>query len=270
MAGYFAGVDIGSTMTKVVIICEGIVSSVIGPTGPEHRRLAYRVMTEALDSSNLSFEELSYVVATGYGRINVPFADKQITEISCHARGIHSLLPTARTIIDMGGQDTKGIRLKDGKVANFVMNDKCAAGTGRSLELMSKYLGVHFSELAALAEKAGQTITITSQCSIFSELEIMHYLMEDKNPADIAAGINEAMARRVKMLVGRVGIKPGITITGGVCKNSGVVKNLETMLDIRFTPLTEDPQIVGALGAAMFAAERFKRHQKKLERSDTP
>ena len=153
-------------------------------------------------------------------------------------------------------------------MTNFVMNDKCAAGTGRSLELMSKYLGVHFSELAALAEKAAQTITITNQCGIFSELEIMHYLMEDKEPADIAAGINEAMARRVKMLVGRVGIKPGITITGGVCKNSGVVKNLEAMLDIRFVPLNQDPQIVGALGAAVFAAERFGRLPKEGERRD--
>ena len=130
----FAGIDIGSTMTKVILVDQQdkILASIIGPTGAEHRHLALKVMEEALQQAGLTFEELDFIVATGYGRINVPFADKQITEITCHARGIRALFPTARIIIDIGGQDSKGIKLDgEGKVANFVMNDKCAAGTGR-------------------------------------------------------------------------------------------------------------------------------------------
>ena len=155
----------------------------------------------------------------------------------------------------------------EGVLEDFVMNDKCAAGTGRSLELMSQYLGVHFSELAELAEEAKQTITITSQCSIFSELEIMHYLMEDQRPSDIAAGINEAMARRVKMLVGRVGVRSDLAISGGVCKNRGVVKCLEEMLGAKFVSFDQDPQIVGALGAAVFARERLESSARRAGRS---
>jgi len=128
---YFAGVDIGSTMTKVVIVGDGIEASLIGPTGPEHRKLANRVMEEALGQARLPFEDLSYIVATGYGRINVPFADRQITEITCHAKGLHSLLPSVKTVVDIGGQDSKGIKIQNGKVMNFVMNDKCALGKDR-------------------------------------------------------------------------------------------------------------------------------------------
>jgi len=170
MEGYFAGVDIGSTMTKVVIMREGaVVASVIGPTGPEHRKLAYKVMEEALARSNLSFGDVAYVVATGYGRINVSFADKQITEISCHAKGVHALLPTAKTLIDIGGQDSKGIQLKDGKVVNFVMNDKCAAGTGRFLEVIAGSLGVRLEELGRLSLATKKVVKISNTCSVFVE-----------------------------------------------------------------------------------------------------
>ena len=129
---YFAGIDIGSTMTKVVIFSDKVEASLIGPTGPEHRKLANKVMEEALARAQLQFEDLRYIVATGYGRINVPFADRQVTEITCHAKGLHRLLPTVKTIVDIGGQDSKGIKINDGKVTSFVMNDKCAAGTGDS------------------------------------------------------------------------------------------------------------------------------------------
>ncbi|MGD0233935.1 MAG: acyl-CoA dehydratase activase, partial [Syntrophorhabdales bacterium] len=154
MKQFFAGVDIGSTMTKVAIMGEGLVASVIGPTGPEHRRLAHKVMEEALAKARLSFPDLSYIIATGYGRINVPFADKQVTEITCHAKGVHSLLPTAKTVVDIGGQDSKGIKLKNGKVASFVMNDKCAAGTGRFLEVIADALGVPLERLGELSLSA--------------------------------------------------------------------------------------------------------------------
>jgi len=260
-----AGCDVGSLTAEAVILEDGkMLASEIMGVRPKAEQSAREVMDQALAAVHLTYDDIDYTISTGYGRESIPFAQHNISEISCHGKGAHFLVPSIRTVIDIGGQDCKAIQVDEsGTLVDFAMNDKCAAGTGRSLELMSQYLGVHFSELAALAEKAGQPLTITNQCGIFSELEIMHYLMEDKAPADIAAGINEAMARRVKMLVGRGRVKPDITITGGVCKNTGVVKYLEQMLDVRFTPLPEDPQIIGALGAAVFAAERFARLQKK-------
>jgi predicted CoA-substrate-specific enzyme activase len=256
-----AGCDVGSLTAEAVIIKDGkILASEIIRVRPKAEQSAVEVMDKALASLKMGYGDIRYIVSTGYGRETIPFANHNISEISCHGKGAHFLVPSIRTVIDIGGQDCKAIRIDEtGMLQDFVMNDKCAAGTGRSLELMSQYLGVDFSDLAALAEKADQAITITSQCSIFSELEIMHYLMEDKKTADIAAGICESMARRVKMLVGRVGIKQDIAITGGVCKNTVVVKYLEEMLGIRFVPFQEDPQIIGALGAAVFAAERMNK-----------
>ena len=143
MTDYFAGIDIGSTMTKVVIMDGGIAASIIRPTGPEQRKLANKVMEDALSQAGIPFEDITYIIATGYGRINVPFADKQVTEISCHARGVHNQLPDTRTIIDVGGQDSKGIKLNgNGRIVDFVMNDKCAAGAGRFIELIAESLGV--------------------------------------------------------------------------------------------------------------------------------
>jgi predicted CoA-substrate-specific enzyme activase len=197
MAEYFAGVDIGSTMTKVVIMNEAVITSVIGATGPEHRKLANRVMEEALVSAGLRFDEITYVVATGYGRINVPFADRQITEISCHARGVSSLLPSAKTVIDIGGQDCKGIKLKNGRVADFVMNDKCAAGTGRFLEVMAEGLGIRFEEMGELSLVAGNEVSIGSTCTVFAEQEVFALLAEGTPVADLAAGIHKAIASRV-------------------------------------------------------------------------
>jgi (R)-2-hydroxyacyl-CoA dehydratese activating ATPase len=260
-----AGCDVGSLTAEAVILEDNkILAAEIIRVRPRAEQSAREVMDVALKKLGISYEEVDYFVSTGYGRETIPFSDHNISEISCHGRGAHFLVPGIKTVIDIGGQDCKAIRIDQyGVLEDFVMNDKCAAGTGRSLELMSQYLGVHFSELAGLALQSDKAITITSQCSIFSELEIMHYLMEDKKPADIAAGICESMARRVKMLVGRVGIKPDIAITGGVCKNTAVVKYLEEMLDVHFVPFDQDPQIIGALGAAVFAGERFGRLSKK-------
>ncbi|TET88115.1 MAG: 2-hydroxyglutaryl-CoA dehydratase, partial [Dehalococcoidia bacterium] len=150
---YFAGVDIGSTMTKIVIMdgADNICSRIVGPTGPEHRRLANEVLAQALEQANLSFGQIDYVIATGYGRVNVPFADRQITELTCHARGVASLFPTVRTAIDIGGQDAKGLKIKDGKLLDFVMNDKCAAGTGRFLEVIAETLGLELEELGGIS-----------------------------------------------------------------------------------------------------------------------
>jgi len=259
-----AGCDVGSLSAEAVFMEDGrILGSEIIRVRPRAEQSAREVTERLLDRLGLTYDDLAYTVSTGYGRETIPFADYNISEISCHGRGAHYLVPSVRTVIDIGGQDCKAIRVdENGVLEDFVMNDKCAAGTGRSLELMSQYLGVDFSELDTLAEEADQAITITSQCSIFSELEIVHHLMEDKKAADIAAGINEAMARRVKMLVGRVGVKNDLAITGGVCKNADVVRNLEEMLGAEFVPFEEDPQIIGALGAAVFAGEKLSKINK--------
>jgi predicted CoA-substrate-specific enzyme activase len=170
---YFAGVDIGFTMTKVVIVGDGKESSLIGPTGPEHRKLANRVMEHALDLADISFSDVTYVVATGYGRINVPFADKQITEITCHAKGLSSLLPSAHTVVDIGGQGSKGIRVESGKVVDFVMNDKCAAGTGRFLEIIADALRVPLDKLGELSLAADKPAVIGNMCTVFAEQEVI-------------------------------------------------------------------------------------------------
>ena len=256
-----AGCDVGSLSAEAVLLENGaILGSEIILVRPTAEQSARDVMEKLLDRLDLSYDDVAFAVATGYGRETIPFADANVSEISCHAKGAHSLVPGIRTVIDVGGQDCKAIRVgADGSVEDFVMNDKCAAGTGRSLELNSEALGVEVSELGPLSLEANEAITITSQCSIFTELEIMHLLMEGRSASDIAAGINQAMARRVKMLAGRVGIENDVGITGGVSKNVGVVKVLQKMLNTEFVGFPEDPQIMGALGAALFAAEKAPR-----------
>ena len=256
-----AGCDVGSLSAEAVILKDGdILGSEIIRVRPKAEQSAREVMDKLLEKLSLSYDDIEYTVTTGYGRESIPFADHNISEISCHGKGAHFLVPSIKTVIDVGGQDCKAIRVdENGDLEDFVMNDKCAAGTGRSLELNSEALGVSVGQLGPLSLEASHTITITNQCSIFTELEIMHLLMEDTEPANIAAGINEAMARRVKLLVGRIGVKSDIGITGGVSKNVGVVQCLENMLDTKFTGFSEDPQIIGALGAAVFARERLQK-----------
>ena len=161
---YFAGIDLGSTMTKVVIVDEDeqVKASIVYHTGAEHRRLANRVMEEALAKANLSIDEISFVMATGYGRINVPFADRQITELSCHARGVASFFPNVRLAIVIGGQDAKGLKVQDGKLLDFVMSDKCAAGTGRFLEVISASLGLRVEDLGDISLRSTQKVSVSS------------------------------------------------------------------------------------------------------------
>jgi len=256
-----SGCDVGSLTAEAVIMTNGtILGSEIIRVRPRAEQSARDVMDKLLARMELTYEDIDYCVSTGYGRETIPFADHNISEISCHGRGAHWLIPSIRTVIDIGGQDCKAIRVdKDGLLDDFIMNDKCAAGTGRSLELMSEVLGVDVSELGPLSLEATNSLVITNQCSIFAETEILHYMCEEKKIADIAAGINESMARRVKTLVGKVGAKDDIGMTGGVSKNVGVVKYLEDKLGKTFIEFPEDPQIIGALGAAIFAAERAKK-----------
>lgn len=256
---YFAGVDIGSTMTKVVIVSDKIEASLIGPTGPEHRKLANRVMEEALSKGRLNFDDLTYIVATGYGRINVPFADRQITEITCHAKGLHSLLPTVKTVVDIGGQDSKGIKIRNGKVMNFVMNDKCAAGTGRFLEIIADSLGVPLENIGGISLTAERAASVSSTCTVFAEQEIISKLASGEPIANLIAGIHDAVATRVYSLVKKLNVEPDIAVTGGGAKNIGLVRALETRFG-RSLLVPPEPLITGALGAALMGKEIYEKY----------
>lgn len=253
---YFAGTDLGSTMTKVVIVDEEgkLCARVIGPTGAEHRRMVNRVMDEALKQAGLSFDEISYVVATGYGRINVPFADRQITELTCHARGIYSFFPTVRLAIDIGGQDAKGLKIKDGKLIDFVMSDKCAAGTGRFLEVIAPTLGFRMEDMGAASLRSTKKVSISSLCTVFAEQEVVARLSEGYAREDIVAGLHDAIASRVTRMVRRLKIEPDVAFTGGVAKNIGVVKALQDSLGYKIL-VPEEPFLSGAIGAALLGKE---------------
>ncbi|MFC1994632.1 acyl-CoA dehydratase activase [Chloroflexota bacterium] len=250
----FAGVDIGSTMTKVIILNTAVLSSVIGPTGAEQRRLANRVMAEALDKAGLAFDEIAYVVATGYGRINVPFADHQVTEISCHARGVGSIFPQAHSVIDIGGQDSKGIKVRDGRVVNFIMNDKCAAGTGRFLEVIAQALGLKLEEIGDLSLRARRRVKLSSMCTVFAEQEVVSRLAEGTALEDILAGVHDAIADRVISMVQRVKLEREVVVTGGGAKNVGLVKAIESKLSYPVL-VPPEPLLTGAIGAALVARE---------------
>jgi predicted CoA-substrate-specific enzyme activase len=260
---YVAGLDIGSTMTKVIIMNEEtVIASLVGPTGAEHRRLANMVMEDALSWAKLSFHDIAYVVATGYGRVNVPFADAQITEISCHARGISSIFPTARTVIDIGGQDCKGIKLSGGKVVDFVMNDKCAAGTGRFLEIIAETLQVPLEKMGELSLTAKGKIKISNTCTVFAEQEVVSYLAEGANTADIVAGLHDAIAGRVYNMVERIGVESDVVVTGGGAKNIGLIRALEEKIG-KSVLVPPEPLLTGALGAALLSRERAERERKE-------
>lgn len=259
---FFAGIDIGSTITKVVITNSQLLTSVIGPTGAEHRRLANSVMQEALKKAGITFDELEYIIATGYGRINVPFADKQLTEISCHARGVLSFLPVVKTIIDIGGQDCKAMRVEGQRVIDFVMNDKCAAGTGRFLEVIAETLGIKLEEMGALSLKAREKVSISSTCTIFAEQEVISSLASGVPLENIVAGLHEAIARRIASMAERVKIKPPVAVTGGGAKNVGLVKALEERLGLSLH-IPPEPLITGALGAAVLGRESWTKAMKE-------
>jgi predicted CoA-substrate-specific enzyme activase len=259
---YFAGVDIGSTMTKVVIMNRAVLASVIGPTGPEHRKLANRVMEQALAEAKLPFADITYVVATGYGRINVPFADKQITEISCHARGVSYLLPEVRTVIDIGGQDCKAIKLSNGRAVDFVMNDKCAAGTGRFLEVTAEGLGVKLEDMGRLSLEAKNKVEIGSTCTVFAAQEVVAQLSTGVILPDIIAGLHEAIATRIYGMARRLKIEREVALTGGGAKNIGLVRALEAKLGYPVL-VPPEPLLTGAIGAALLGKDIVKQAVEK-------
>ena len=259
MADYFAGIDVGSTMTKTVILSNGIIASIIGPTGPEQRRLANRVMEEALGRAGLSFQAITYIVSTGYGRINVPFTDKQFSEITCHAKGITGLFPNARTIIDIGGQDIKAIKIDaTGKATDFVMNDKCAAGSGRFIEVIADTLGVPLEQVGELSLQSKDPAKISNICTIWAQQEVAASLAQGIPIADLLAGVHQSLADRICRMVNRLRVEEAIIVTGGGARNKGLLKALSDQLGHEVL-VPEEPLITGALGAALIGKETYER-----------
>jgi predicted CoA-substrate-specific enzyme activase len=236
-----------------------IISSIIGPTGAEHRHLALRVTENAMEKAGLNFDNLDFIVATGYGRISVPFADKQITEITCHARGIRALFPSVRTIIDIGGQDSKGIKLdSEGKVANFVMNDKCAAGTGRFLEVIAEALGIDLTDMGRISAMADGYVQISNTCTVFAEHEVTSRLAEGAAIPEIVAGLHESIAGRVVNMVRHLGLEKDVVVTGGGAKNTGLIQAIESKVGFSVL-IPPEPFITGALGAALIGKDLVAR-----------
>jgi predicted CoA-substrate-specific enzyme activase len=255
MATFFAGIDVGSTMTKAVILNQGIIASIIGPTGPEQRRLANKVMEEALNRAALSFQAITYIVSTGYGRINVPFADKQFTEITCHAKGIISLFPKAKTIIDVGGQDIKAIKIDaTGKTTDFVMNDKCAAGSGRFIEVIADTLGVPLDKVGDLSLQSKNPAKISNICTIWAQQEVAASLAQGIPVSDLLAGVHQSLAERINTMVNRLRVEDAVIVTGGGAKNRGLLKALSEQLGHEIL-VPDEPLITGALGAALMGKE---------------
>lgn len=255
----YLGIDIGSSSSKVAIldqdvkiVAHAVVNMGTGTDGPS------RALEDVFSQIGLTMEDIKYTVATGYGRMTCELADTQITEISCHARGVVHLMQGVKTIIDIGGQDSKVIRLDDnGKTVNFMMNDKCAAGTGRFLEVMSRVLGCEIGELSSLADKGITDIQISSVCTVFAESEVISQLSKGSSRADVARGAHVSVAKRVAGMCSRIGVEPKVVMTGGVALNANMVKAMsgELKIPVEATPY---PQLMGAIGAAVFAHERYQ------------
>lgn len=253
------GCDVGSTTCKAVILIDGeIIGGSIIPSVTKPELTARQAMDDALSKAGLSsIDNLKYIVGTGYGRLKVQFANENVSEISCHGRGAQWLYPTVRTIIDIGGQDFKVIVLSNnGKVIEFAMNDRCAAGTGRFFEGMARVLACGLEGISSPSNVSETPANITSQCSVFAESEVVTLINEGVELADIITGINNAVAGRVTAMARRVGIVEDLTLTGGCSKNEGLVTALEKQLGVSVKRLSEDPQLIGAIGAAIFAYEK--------------
>ena len=257
---YYGGCDVGSTYTKAVILDENgkMVADTTIKSKINSEQSAKLAMKEVLDEVGLKdSKDLEYLIGTGYGRNKVPFADENISEISCHAMGVHITDPSVKAIIDIGGQDVKGIAVDtDGTVKNFAMNDKCAAGTGRFYEAMARSFEMSMSEFSKLSLNAKHVIPITAQCTVFAESEVITLVGEDKPMDEIAAGIQMAVAKRCFVMAKKAGATDSITLTGGCAKNDGLKDAIEHVLKLKVINLKTDPQLMGALGAAEFARQK--------------
>ncbi|HBN45136.1 MAG TPA: 2-hydroxyglutaryl-CoA dehydratase [Candidatus Marinimicrobia bacterium] len=254
-----AGVDVGSTQTKAVIINEGldIIGRSLIDTGANVVKAAEKAYLQALNDSNRREEEVAYVIGTGYGRYKVTFGDTQVTEISCHGRGAVHMFPNTKTVLDMGGQDTKAISVsKIGEIVDFCMNDKCAAGTGRFLGAASMALDIPLGELGAVALKSEKPVKISTTCTVFAESEVLSWLGKGKKIEDILLGVHKSISSRSIALLRRVGLNQQITFTGGVAKNIGMVEVLNENLGMKMN-VSEESHFMGALGAALFAMDHI-------------
>ncbi len=264
---YVAGIDVGSLCTKVVILDseDNIVAHSIIRSGSVYKSAAEDAIKKAMEKAGLELRDISYVLTTGYGRRRVSFSNSEVTEISCHARGINHVFTEVRVLIDIGGQDSKVIQLNEkGQAIKFVMNDKCAAGTGRFLEIMAASLGVDFDEMSRLAEASRNSIEISSVCTVFAESEVISLFSEGVDKADIAASIFRSAARRITGLVGQIGKRGKFAMSGGVAKINGMVRAIEKNLNTTLL-IPDEPQIIGALGAALIAQEKLRRGEGSSE-----
>jgi len=272
------GIDIGSRSSKCVILDDGqLLTYGSIETGPNIVKTAQAVVDAAVNRrtskwgeyrmplpekkvDHLKIEDMAYIVSTGYGRAIVPFAHKNITEISCHCRGAQWFVPGVSSILDVGGQDTKGIRVgANGEVADFAMNDKCAAGTGRFMEIVAEALHVPLSEIGPLALKSTKVLPFSTTCAAFGRGAAVTMMKEGERKEDILGGLHEAIATRVTALVKKVGIADKFAITGGIGRNVGLVSKIEQKIGGLKVTLPQEPMIVGALGAALFALDRAKK-----------
>lgn len=264
---YAIGIDVGSTQTKAVLLdtSRAIVARTLIDTGANIKRAGQRAHDDIFARSGVSPSDVGFVVGTGYGRYKVEAGDTQVTEISCHARGAHMLFPGTRTVIDMGGQDTKAIKVgPEGEVVDFAMNDKCAAGTGRFLAGAADVLGLTLDEIGEISLKGKKPIRLTSVCTVFVESDILSHLAQKQKVEDILAGVHQAIASRTVGLSRRVGLEEEVTFTGGVARNIGMVRALEGKLETTLNT-NSDAQYIGAIGAALFALD----HVLAAERDGT-
>lgn len=252
-----AGVDIGSVSSQAVVTVNGKLFSYSNTrTGSNSPESAQKAIDKALDETGMALKDIHYTVGTGYGRVNVPFANRALTEIACHARGANFMYgPTVKTILDMGGQDCKAIHCDNrGKVTNFLMNDKCAAGTGRGMEVFADLLSLPIEDLGRLSfEVDEEPEPVSSTCVVFAKSEAVGLLRKGWPKEKVLAAYSSAMAHRVVELLERIGIEKDFAITGGIAKNEGIVKRIEGELNIKALEPQHDTQIAGALGAALFA-----------------
>jgi (R)-2-hydroxyacyl-CoA dehydratese activating ATPase len=251
-----AGVDVGAITAKAAILQGGgVLASAVIMAGYDRAAAACQVLDWTLAQADLTRERVACLVATGYGRVQVPGADRSVTEITCHARGAHHLCPDVRTVIDIGGQDSKGIAVGPaGRVVDFVMNDKCAAGTGRFLEVMAHALEVDLADFGALALSVTRRAKISSTCTVFAESEVVTHLAAGTPRPEIIAGIHEAIAARVATMLGRIPVQDAVVLTGGVARNAGVARMLEEKMG-RAIVVPRQAQLAGAIGAALIAQD---------------
>jgi len=254
-----AGCDVGAVSAKAVVIADGSIrGSEIIPVRPDAVQSATEVMGLLLRKLGLSYGDIDRCVSTGYGRGVVPFAQDDVSEVSCHGRGAHWLVPGVRTIIDGGGQDCKVLCVnRRGLLRDFRMTGKCDAGTGRSMEIMARSLGVDVSEIGPLSLRSTSPASLVESCSVMNEIEVKRLVVEGVDAADIAAGIVRRIARHVRWMLDGLDFEEDIAVSGGIAKNIGVVTSLKEIMETEFVELPADPQVIGAIGAAVFAADQL-------------